>query len=272
MRTDRAERSTASFKRCGALRYDTALMTDAPDTLTDRVHLKTTPLLDFEHPTITKLVRDSSWMELPPEERIGTVYTHVRDGIPFGYNTVDDLPASRVLSDGYGQCNTKTTLLMALLRAVGVPCRFHGATIQKELQKGVVNGMFYRLAPSEIVHTWAEVQVDGKWTSLEGVILDGPYLDGLRRRFPDEDGPFLGYGVGTDNLADPPIDWQGDDTAIQATGLARDHGVFPDPDGFYSSVGANLPGPRGWLFRHVVRHRMNRNVAGIRSRATGQAG
>jgi len=60
----------------------------------------------------------------------------VRDDIRFGYNASDDLPASRVLADRIGQRNTKSTLLMALLRAVDVLCRFHGFTIDKALQKG----------------------------------------------------------------------------------------------------------------------------------------
>lgn len=41
----------------------------------------------------------------------------VRDDIVFGYNIDDEIPASKVLADGYGQCNTKGTLFMALLRA-----------------------------------------------------------------------------------------------------------------------------------------------------------
>lgn len=64
----------------------------------------------------------------------------VRDEVTFGYNASDDLPASRVLADHIGQCNTKGTLLMALLRAVGVACRFHRFTIDKALQKGAITG------------------------------------------------------------------------------------------------------------------------------------
>ncbi len=39
------------------------------------------------------------------------------------------------MKDGYGQCNTKGTLFMALFRSVDIPCRFHGFTIDKKLQK-----------------------------------------------------------------------------------------------------------------------------------------
>ena len=52
--------------------------------------------------------------------------------------------------DGYGQCNTKGTLFIALLCAVGVPCRIRGFTIDKKLQS----------APASILHSWLEVLFD----------------------------------------------------------------------------------------------------------------
>lgn len=228
---------------------------------------RATALLDIESPNLQALVASRGWRELAPEARVGAVYTFVRDEIRFGYNTSDDLPASRVLADGYGQCNTKTTLLMALLRAVGVECRFHGATIHKSLQKGVVTGLAYRIAPRDIVHSWAEVRVAGEWVALEGVILDREYLDGLRGAVCAT-GPLLGYGAGTDDIANPPIDFKGTDTAIQTTGINGDLGVFDSPDEFYSNHGANFRGVRRLLFERVVRHRMNRMVQRLR-RAAG---
>lgn len=235
---------------------------DAP---IDSQHLAATKMLNYEHQAIQRLVEDRAWAALPESERIGAAYTYVRDEIPFGYNTTDRLSASGVLEDGYGQCNTKTTLLMALLRAVGIPCRIHGSTIHKRLQKGVVNGIFYRLAPCAIDHTWAEVAFDGSWARLEGVILDADYLDGIRAKFPTQTGEFLGYAVGTDNLSCPAIDWGGTDTSVQASGVNADHGVFDDPDTFYTQLEPALSGTKAWLFKHVVRHTMNRNVRKIRA-------
>lgn len=113
-----------------------------------------TPLLDVHHPVLTQLIQQRAWQNLPLFERIGAVYGFVRDEIAFGYNGSDDLPASQVLADGIGQCNTKSTLLMALLRAVGLPCRFHGFTIDKTLQRGAITGVAYLLAPRSIIHSW----------------------------------------------------------------------------------------------------------------------
>jgi len=223
----------------------------------DSTFLSRTQLLDFEHPQICHLIDERGWARLPGAHRVGAIYGFVRDEIGFGYNCGDAISASRVLADGYGQCNTKTTLLMALLRGSGVPSRFHGATIHKRLQKGIVDGLFYQLAPENIIHSWAEVLAENRWVGL----------DGLRLRVHNRDGPFLGYGVGTDDLADPPIDWVGEDTAIQTTGINHDFGVFQDPDAFYAKHGANLSGAKAWLFRNLIRHMMNRRVKTIRMTA-----
>lgn len=231
-------------------------------------HLRQTLLLDFEHEAITRLIQDRGWSSLSHGDRIGAVYAFVRDEVDFGYNISDRIPASDVLADGYGQCNTKTTLVMALLRAVGIACRFHGATIHKRLQRGVVTGLAYWLAPTNIIHSWAEVLVEERWVSLEGVILDKRYLEGLRAFIPAARGAFLGFGVGTENLAAPPIEWRGTDTSIQMTGVNRDLGVFDDPDTFYAEHGGNLSGIKEWMYRSWIRHRMNRRVASIRERTS----
>lgn len=141
-------------------------------------------------------------------ERIGAVYDFVRNEIAFGYNARDDLPASQVLADGIGQCNTKGTLLMALLRGVGVPCRFHGFTIDKTLQKGAITGLAYRLAPRNIVHSWVEVWFGGNWIELEGFILDRAYLSALQSKFAAHKGAFCGYGVATPDLQCPRVEWR----------------------------------------------------------------
>ena len=41
--------------------------------------------------------------------------------------------------------------------------------------------------------------------------------------------------------------------------------TFDDPDAFYARHGANLRGPKRWLFVHAVRRWMNDNVARVRA-------
>ncbi len=237
-----------------------------PGTLpaVDDRYLRATALLDFEDPELRGIVEQQRWMELAESARIGAVYDFVRNGIAFGYNASDDLAATAIMAQGYGQCNTKTTLLMALLRASGIGCRLRGATIDKRLQHGVMVVPYYWFAPRRILHSWAEILVDGRWVGLEGVILDAHYLDGLRVITGRRAGPFLGYGVGTDDLAAPPVEWCGTDTCIQATGIDQDFGAFDDPDAFYRAHGVNAGGVKGWLYANIMRKVMNRRVERIR--------
>ena len=229
-------------------------------------YLTETPLLDYSNPDIQDLIRGNKWNDLSDYEKIGSVYSFVQNDILFGYNESDEIPASKVLKDGYGQCNTKGTLLMALFRAVGIPCRFHGFTIDKDLQKGAIKGIPYKLAPKEIIHSWVEILYDEKWINLEGFILDLTYLKSVQKTFPNEKEGFCGYGIATTNFQSPDIEWTGNDTYIQKEGINQDFGIFDDPDAFYLKHGSNLSGIKKILYKYVVRKLMNSNVNTIRQR------
>lgn len=224
-----------------------------------------TELLDFDYGEIAALVRARNWKSMPIFDAIGAVYDFVRNEIRFGYNRSDDIPASEVLRDGYGQCNTKGTLLMALLRAVSVPCRLHGFTIHKSLQRGVVPELVYGIAPESILHSWVEVYYNGRWINLEGFILDDAYLAQLQQKFSPAGNSLCGYGVGTETLNTPSVIWKGEDTYIQETGINHDFGLFASPDVFYAAHRQNFPFWKGLLYRHVIRHWMNARVKRIRA-------
>lgn len=170
---------------------------DSNDSVADdRPLLAPTKLLDFDAAPLAHLIETRGWRGLSEYDRIGAAYDFVRNEIAFGYNRADDIPASEVLSDGYGQCNTKGTLLMALLRGVGIRCRLHGFTIHKGLQRGVVPELVYPLAPQEILHSWVEIEYQGAWFNLEGFILDDAFLTVLQTSFSDTDSLRLWRGHG----------------------------------------------------------------------------
>ncbi|GAA5317058.1 MAG: transglutaminase-like domain-containing protein [Candidatus Pelagadaptatus aseana] len=229
-------------------------------------YLKTTSMLDFEHPSIRALISEKGWQRLSKYDATGEIYKFVRDDILFGYNADDTITASQVLKDGYGQCNTKGTLLMALLRAVDIPTRFHGFTIYNELQKGAIPNYLFGFAPDRIIHSWVEVFLNERWINLEGYILDRPYLKKVQTAFSSQCTQFSGFGISTNSLQNPPIDWQGEDTYIQSEGIADDFGVYSQPDDFYQGYGSNLSGIKKWLFRYLLRHLMNLNVKRIRAK------
>lgn len=228
-------------------------------------YLQETKLLDYSNVSIQNLVKNRNWIQDDAFHKIQKIYNFVRDEIAFGYNIDDSIPASVVLSDGYGQCNTKGTLFMALLRAVGISCRIHGFTIDKRLQKGAMTGLIYRLAPTSIVHSWVEVEYDGKWYNIEGFILDMAYLSKLQEKFSDSNTSFCGYGVATDNFQNPQIEWEANDTYIQKEGINQDFGVFPSPDTFFIEHQQQLSPFKQWVFQNIGRKLMNHNVERIRA-------
>ncbi|WP_042478932.1 transglutaminase-like domain-containing protein [Bacillus ndiopicus] len=228
-------------------------------------YLQETLMLNFSHSSIQRLIKEKQWANDDDFQKIRKIYNFVRDDITFGYNTDDTISASEVLNDGYGQCNTKGTLFMALLRAVGIPCRIHGFTIDKKLQKGAMTGLVYKLAPQSIVHSWVEVQYNGHWYNIEGFILDSKYLKKLQKKFSDCTTSFCGYGAATDNFQNPQVDWNANDTYIQKEGINHDFGVFNAPDEFFEKHQQQLSPLKKWIYRNFVRKLMNRNVEKIRA-------
>lgn len=234
--------------------------------MSDSAYLCETPMLDYSSPLIVKLVESRGWKSEEKREMVKSIYDYVRDEIFFGYNSSDSIPASRVISDGYGQCNTKATLFMALLRSCNVECRIHGFTIDKKLQKGAATGLVYLLAPDGIFHSWVEVKLGGVWYSLEGLILDKAYLEGLRRKFPTARGPFTGYGVAVRDFNDLHLDFSLSDTYIQSEGITADWGIYDSPDELLLKHHQKMSQLKAFFYSHIGRHLMNRNVRRIRGR------
>ncbi len=223
----------------------------------------TSNIADARHPSIQRLIDERGWNSLSEYDKVGAAYSFVKDEIAFGYNASDDLSASEVLADGYGQCNTKGNLLFALLVALGLPTRFHGFTIHKGLQKGAIPNWLQPFAPKRILHSWIEVKVADSWIELEGFILDSDYLQAIQARNPHAEN-FSGFGIATPSLRAPNVEWQGSSTYIQREGIADDFGVFATPDDFYRAHGTNMRGIRRILYRWVLRHLINRNVRRLR--------
>lgn len=153
---------------------------------------------------------------------------------------------------------------MAILRRLGIRCRIHGFTIDKKLQKGVMSGIVYKLAPINIVHSWVEVEYDGKWYDLEGLILDSAYLEKLQRKFSKTNGRFCGYAVAVNDFKNLEIEWNINDTYIQKEGINQDFGVYDSPDEFFLEHSQKLNKLKKFVYQNIGRHLMNYKVNKIR--------
>ena len=227
-------------------------------------YLDKTHMLNYDNYMIQELIRERGWRKLPEFDKIRAIYNFIRDEIRFGYNVDDSIPASKVLKDGYGQCNTKGTLFMALLRAVGIPCRVHGFTIRKELQEGAMTGFVYKQAPKNIFHSWVEVYLEGTWYELEAFIIDRDYLEKLQEKNSNCTGAFCRYGVGVEDFKNPVIDFNRNNTYIQSTGINQDFGIYDSPDELLKEHHQEMGLIKKLAFRYYGRHMMNRNVRRVR--------
>ena len=227
-------------------------------------YLRETKLLNYSCITIQKLINERKWKQLDDFNKIKATYSFVRDEILFGYNVSDEITAEQVLKDGYGQCNTKGILFMALLRAINLPCRIHGFTIDKELQKGAMTGIVYRNAPQNVLHSWVEVFYNEKWYELEAFILDKKYLSNLQKKFKQCRGAFCGYGVAVKDFKNPQVDWEGNNTYIQSEGINQDLGIYDSPDELFKVHHQEMSKAKEILYRNLGRHLMNKNVSKIR--------
>ena len=227
-------------------------------------YLKETVLLNYSCFLIKDLINDKKWNELDDFNKINKTYLFVRDEILFGYNVSDSISASQVLIDGYGQCNTKGILFMALLRALNIPCRIHGFTIDKRLQKGAMTGLVYKNAPNNVLHSWVEVFYQDVWYELEGFILDKKYLGKLQEKFKNCNGAFCGYGVAVKDFRNLNIDWNKNNTYIQSEGINNDFGIFDSPDELFKIHRQEMSCFKEFLYKNLGRYLMNRNVSRIR--------
>lgn len=229
-------------------------------------YLKETTMLNYSTSEIAALIQNRKWNVLNEYDKIGGIYRFVQNEIALGYNECDTLTAAQVLAEGIGQCNTKATLLMALLRAVGIPCRLHAATVIKDFQRSLMPKIMAKFAPPFIVHTWTEALYDGEWLCLEGVIADKPYIAGLKRMFPRHKGAFADYAVAVKDFDNLQIDWEGKDTAVQQEAVAEDYGIFDAPDDFFPTHPQLYKGWKKFAYEKIGRKIMTKNAAKIRRR------
>lgn len=224
-------------------------------------------LADHDHPEVERLAADLARSEETARGKMNRIFRFVRDEIPFGFPLeVDLVKASETLRLGYGQCNTKATLLLALSRAAGIPARIHFSLIDKDIQRGFFTGLARWLMLREISHSWVEVQIKGRWRRIDTFINDKALFDAAVSRMKRLGWP-VGYSVALkDGAASAELDLD-HETFQQMAAVTDDHGTWDDPSGYYESEHyRNRPdGLRMWAYRRLVGG-ANRRVDALRWR------
>jgi transglutaminase-like putative cysteine protease len=102
----------------------------------DEPTLTATAMIDSDHPAVVEYAHRHAVGDTDPDRAVALFYA-VRDG--FRYDpyritlTVEGMRASTVLTNGYGWCVPKATLLAAVCRATGIPARLGFADVRNHL-------------------------------------------------------------------------------------------------------------------------------------------
>jgi len=198
-------------------------------------------------------------------DKLRALFYYVRDEIRFGYPMQADLvTASETIRLGYGYCNTKATLLVALARAAGLRARIHFSTIDKEIQKGMFPQWVFKRFPDELSHSWVEVEIDGRWRRIDSFINDIDFYRAGRSALRER-GWKTGFSISCANGdSDPELNID-QERFVQMDAVTDDHGIYDEPADYYRSPRyRNRPNALTLLLYRLVVSLANRKVERMR--------
>ncbi|MBC5765235.1 transglutaminase-like domain-containing protein [Ramlibacter albus] len=192
-----------------------------------------TPLLETGHPKIRLLAAKLTQLKRTPREQAVACYEYIRR-LPFGcIADSTGTSALAVLRAGMGDCHTKSTLLIALLRSLGIQSRLRFVTLKPDFLHGIID-----TGGQPIEHGYTEVLLDGEWLATDSYVVDVRLAMAAKTRLKIEQRT-LGFGMHRDGA----ITWDGRGNSFAQFTLAdtasmplHDWGAFDDPYQFYSKV------------------------------------
>ncbi len=182
-------------------------------------------------------------------ERAVRIHDFVRDEIKFGWSAgFYDQRAKDVLAARVGYCNTKSTLFVAMLRAVGIEARQRFMNIDAAIVRD-----FLDPETTYVDHSYTEVKIDGRWLKVDSYVVDRTLADAARARLQRE-GKIVGYGVHQNGTSD----WDGTNDAFSQFVndgsyprlSTKDFGVYDDVHAFYAS--GNGVNTQPWIVRQLI--------------------
>lgn len=181
-------------------------------------YLVPTELCDCSNPVIVNKANELIGQSVAPKEAAKKIFRFVRDEIPFEATRAEE-KASETLQRGSGFCITKSNLQVALLRAIGIPARYHHVHLRKGILKGIIPEIGYDTIDEVITyHPWCECYLGSEWIACEALFQKELVPDLITR----------GYIT---NSQIPSINWDGrSDLVICTHWIVKDEGVVSNMD------------------------------------------
>ncbi|MCX7725041.1 MAG: transglutaminase domain-containing protein [Thermodesulfovibrio sp.] len=133
----------------------------------ERFFLKSTELVQSEHPDIVKLAQELTKNSKTEYEAVTRILNWVVDNIKYTYNPAQ-FDALWTLKTGKGNCQNFAHIAIALLRASGIPARVVGGITLKEQWKIPLGKGFLVQSMGQGGHAWIEIYFpDLGWLSYD---------------------------------------------------------------------------------------------------------
>ncbi len=227
---------------------------------------QTQALADYQNPTVYEVARALTKNEPEIAGKVLRIFNYVRDEIKFGFPREGDwVAASKTLQIKIGQCNTKSTLFLALCKALNIPARIHFSLIKREIQHGVFPAFLYVFLPKKLSHSWIEVKIDQQWIQIDGYIDDLIYFRGAMNKLA-KSGWEIGFAIACkgDQLS-PELNLK-QKKFVQMCAVIEDHGVWDEPVEYYQSkLYKNRPSAMKQFFYRLFIPLVNARIEKIRN-------
>jgi transglutaminase-like putative cysteine protease len=185
-------------------------------------YLAATYYFDFEHANIQAIIAEFQNEQLTEREKAIHLYTKIRDGWRYDPYTLSIHPepyrASNIAQRTSAHCIYKAVLLIAGLRALGIPARLHLAKVKNHL---AVEQLTEKLGTNELSpHAMVDVFLNGTWLKVSPAFnselcqycrvapldFDGEH-DSIFQQFTTDGLAFMEYLEDYGHFADVPLDF-----------------------------------------------------------------
>ncbi len=185
-------------------------------------YLAATAYFDYETDEIQNIVKEFKTDKLTNKEKAIQLYFNIRDGWKYDPYTISFLKeaykASYIVKKTTGHCIDKSILLVACLRAVGIPARIHLAKVKNHI---AVERLIQKFGTNELTpHGMINVYLNGKWLkaspafneslckmcNVAPLAFDGEN-DSILQEFNNEGNVFMEYLEDYGYFEDVPVDF-----------------------------------------------------------------
>ena len=207
--------------------------------------LGATRLLDLEDSRLRLRVMRITQLAQTDTQKAVWIHNYIKS-LPFGCVVgFDHITAGDVLRNGKGDCHTKGTLFVAMLRCAGIAARLRFVTLPGDFLYGILD-----LGQSTITHAVGEAYLQGGWVQTDSYVTDLPLESQAEQRLAAQS-RWIGYGIHVNGHRF----WNGEQhahgqyTASDPASLpSHDWGVAHDPEHFYA-VQTHPDLRMGWITR-----------------------